>query len=758
MGLAYKAVMLFNRFNCSLIRFYTFFRYFSMRLSNIFWSCLRIGIAILFFLFSPLFICAQPKPAHQPQRQELFHLADEALYFILYQAYINDGFRSSLKPDELGMMELISVVLDDVHRLRFLEKNKILPYQSGDPLKPYQYVYVDHINRTVSYRTNYTQTPKLIESTDQQTFILKPGDEPKSAKTGEGFADPIYLNLNHVNSANDYVDFARAVGILIHEYGHKIVRELKNQGAIDRLQAKLEGHVRGLTAQHKLANGNTIHYLTYSQFPYQAWLDYGYYGETYDFENLRPRPENPFAARTLPIAAFDNQGSYFWAESDGKITNLTPTILAKTKKSNLISYTPDEYYQFIEHNIFLTSTVQVDVKSGKEVVIRLQSAQIQLVIPFMIPVISKKPDEVNVSARYFWHQTPYALEPINSSIGFSYSTLEPVVQTQRSSERQISPLFFLEAQLEKQEIKENKLYFSIKITGDRKALAGPLNFFNRVRVTVESEGGGIAYYEAPESFSKNEVFHFRIESIQNLQSQSLRVSNVVLIAEGNQFLDQKTQLEGQIFLADPIALNVPEYPKTQTKPVVLKSIQQKTKQSWKSIRFRDLANGEGRLRFVLQTDQILQTLQLDFSIESLLFAALDARDGDQYEVRQMTRPVSRRLNVTIDISDSIFLQRADHGRLVVEVDLNKLGPLVSRQIEQAGIHPAGFSFEISRVNLIDTVLELTNLRFGFKNLQVSDINLHNHLRINWEIKDPEFNKYARLVPLGSTQLCLSLFH
>lgn len=89
-----------------------------------------------------------------------------------------------------------------------------------------------------NYAKDGPVVPELQLSSDAKEFQINPDEPERSAKTSEELGAPILINKRFLNSEAIAPNYMDVFQILIHELGHKIPANRKNQAAIESLATK----------------------------------------------------------------------------------------------------------------------------------------------------------------------------------------------------------------------------------------------------------------------------------------------------------------------------------------------------------------------------------------------------------------------------------------------------------------------------------------------------------------------------------------
>lgn len=164
-------------------------------------------------IVAPTELAAQPATV---DRQAVVRAAYENFVSTVYFLSGSDRFLNDLTTEERKQFDLLG--------------HKLIPHQFRiGPVQPGE------------FRTSRLLSNKLRFSSQQQDFILKEGEPPRTAKMN----GDIWFNLNIINDPSSKFSLLDAYQILYHEFGHLILEsEGKDQDAIDRIAAKMRKHLQ----------------------------------------------------------------------------------------------------------------------------------------------------------------------------------------------------------------------------------------------------------------------------------------------------------------------------------------------------------------------------------------------------------------------------------------------------------------------------------------------------------------------------------
>lgn len=101
---------------------------------------------------------------------------------------------------------------------------------------------------------------RLIFSNDQSLFKLSDDQPIRTAVTSSNPEDPIYINLDVINSNKSHFNFVDVLQTLIHEYGHKTTPKI--QSVVDSVAAKIRNFVAGYETKIRTPSGEVLTSIT----------------------------------------------------------------------------------------------------------------------------------------------------------------------------------------------------------------------------------------------------------------------------------------------------------------------------------------------------------------------------------------------------------------------------------------------------------------------------------------------------------------
>ena len=323
-------------------------------------------------------------------RRAYFERAHESLGFLLQMGFMDHDLMSRLSKSEASMIQLITELALEMDALRFFEKNNVQRF-GAYPKFSYHYTIWD--NKVVDLITDAHHSIRVHFSEDQRIFQLHPNEPIRTAVTESELEKPIYINLKMIQNEQIPVDFAKAVSLMVHEYGHKLGNQ-KNQEAIDSMASKFEDYVRTRTI-HENVNGVRFEALYFTRFEkYGEFLQNILQGE-YRGVNVPPK--------IYPLNVYANQGVYVFANREGKIKDLTSVVVGNITKNKLVTYVDIPQYTFAKFDLVLAQSIDFSQSFNGEILIKVNANLLQLVLPFM-NYKSYEPKEFQLYQKVF--QTP----------------------------------------------------------------------------------------------------------------------------------------------------------------------------------------------------------------------------------------------------------------------------------------------------------------------------------------------------------------
>jgi len=170
---------------------------------------------------------AMGQSAPGPDRRAYVKAAYEDFYTLIYFLSGSDRFLNQLTPDERAQFETLG--------------NSIIQHgiRIGDLPTPGQ----DRTSRLAPHRLKF--------SNRREDFKLPGETTERTAK----FDGDVWFNLNIINDPKTPFGLLDAFQIMFHEFGHLLPKEQKNQGAIDRVAAKMRTYLHGFYKDIPVGSG-----------------------------------------------------------------------------------------------------------------------------------------------------------------------------------------------------------------------------------------------------------------------------------------------------------------------------------------------------------------------------------------------------------------------------------------------------------------------------------------------------------------------
>lgn len=576
-----------------------------------------------------------PKPIQaikkpEVQRQQLFTLANDGLAFISTMALYDSAFEKTLTADEKKMLTKTTEIIQEMTTLRWLNKNKVERYKVP---KGYIYAYTVFKNEVVQLSTEIDHPIELQFSKDQSLFTLSPNEPIRSAMTETNIEKDIFLNLEKINSGTETIDLATAVSLLIHEYGHKLGSE-KNQDAINSAAIKLENYVRNRINTAEI-NGKKVNTLAFFDFSFQQWAEKIYFGDN---------STETKAGQLMALTSVDKQGVYAWVEDGEKVTDLTDTLLGKSRKTDFVPYTNQPAYQFLKQHVTLANHISISEGNNQDIKISFIAHFKQLILPFMKQG-SFVPKQYDLNLKAFPNAHPYI--ETDQTHEFTLDGQSYALKTDKIKAPTFNmPQYKIEF-LEKR-IKGNDLEIFYKIEGDRKLPLDP--FTGKIEqlwpeLTVSINGKNQLILKATNFYEDSSEFKFVIKNFKDIANNNLSVTNLMFKATGENLAMSNSNWMAKGFLPSEVKLSSKATNDTITEEASLKAIQVWDGKKWISLKKSQIHKGM-HLRLIFTSSKPLRSLTLDQSYLTHISSDVWTEGHPVRSAHMLTRNETRRMDFT----------------------------------------------------------------------------------------------------------------
>lgn len=560
--------------------------------ATIFFTCVNLLSSIGFTAES------QNQSISYSDRRALFQMAYSSMSFLLYNLIYDNSFKNQLNEDEIKMGYKIFGIANEMTAINWFNKNNIyrFPFEGE-----FAAVYAMNTNQLVNLYSPVKKVFQLQFSADQALFDLDENKNVRTAGTDTPIDKDIYINLKRINDKDTKIDFASALSLLIHEFGHKIGAS-KNLIAINSFAAKVENTIRALT-RTKTIDEIRVHYLAFKSFPNSdTWLENTLFGEYIDVN---------IPKKIHPLTVFDNQGFYIWTEDQNGIQDISDQVRIDFKKNLEINYNKDSKYNFVEHNIILASNIEIlkipnQINSFK---VLTNGLVIKMILPFM-QTHSIHPKTYRLNEKYFVKNPNFLSKITNFEHHFF-----PSENTYLKAQNIIKPITYKEPSFQgkiiSQSLIDSDYILFLQVDTNLKVAINPdySNDTDQLWPELGINIDGIIYYlpaEKVSSENKN-VFEFRIKNFNKLNDKKISINtlqfkikkNYLTLSVGN------TIYKG---LLESIILLNPKSNLTQTV--------QKTKlnnsfvwngHNWEFLSSESKKSGQ-KLRFIIESNEKIRQL------------------------------------------------------------------------------------------------------------------------------------------------------
>ncbi|RYZ71305.1 MAG: hypothetical protein EOP05_12200, partial [Proteobacteria bacterium] len=287
-------------------------------------------------------------------------------------ASMQDKFVDSLSDDEGRMFVQIMRISQEARNHEWAKQNQI--YRSAKGASAYVFHGNYHQPEEQAVMIDYPVQTELVFTADQNIFKLKPGEPARSAMTRDGFNEPIFINTQIINQPGLQLSFADTVQILVHEFGHKIGPQQKNQTAVDSLAAKIKTFVDAHSTVSRISKGS-VQITKFSESIYEDWqettLQGRYIGVNIPYELERFR-------------AIADEGLYVFLDSENVTTEITSELISDLAKDAVFEPYKGLEYNWKHFRTFAVKSVSVREFAPGKIRIEVDGTQSQTAIPFLV--------------------------------------------------------------------------------------------------------------------------------------------------------------------------------------------------------------------------------------------------------------------------------------------------------------------------------------------------------------------------------------
>ena len=554
----------------------------------------NIILAVLFILSIGFGVKAEPTPT--VQRQELFVRAYKSLSFLMEMARLDSTFYNQLSADEKLMFDSVNEVVKEVTTVNWLLKNHVerVVYDGSA-----RYLHVVYPNLVLQFATKMVRPPQIQFSNDQSRFILDPLQPGRSGMTVTAIDGDIFINEARINDALAQIDFASAISLLIHEFGHKVGAK-KNQIAIDSAAAQMEKYIRSTTSTVIVA-GKKVNTLSFENFPFKEWAQSMLFGQ---YEG-KDKPRTP-----LSFSVFDEQGLIVWVEDHNKVTDLTESVFRTAAKTKLISYEAQPGFRYLRQNVMRPGRVHIDTLLNGDFKIAADFWLSELTVPFLNEGPSGN-KIFQIFERSFKTVQPWVEKVVAQEFTFSQENYS-LKKNKEFAPMIEAPSFKIEYLDKKLRGKNLEIFFSIKgnrlvegglMPGEKNKEAWPeiIVMINSSKLILKATN----YYE------DSDEFKFVLKDFESVQNSDIKITGVQLKLK-NKYLMTNSDFTIKTFLPAEVTLNRKKADSAQVlNTPTIKSMQIWNGKQWLPLRNKTTLQRGQHLRIILQSSEYLRELNLE---------------------------------------------------------------------------------------------------------------------------------------------------
>lgn len=600
---------------------------------------MRFQIVPILFL-STISLAQQQELTQGVNREALFTRAFKSVSYILLAKRNDPTIVKNFTSDELRMLDGIIGVSLRVNLFNWLLENKVAKFGTfGQP----EFRYVVSEDRIMTIRINNPKPTRLQFSSDQSLFELLPGQAVRTGMTHATLESDIFINQLKINSAEINLDFASAISLMIHEFGHKLAAQ-KNQPAVDSLAAKIELLVRSETSSVTL-NNKKVTFLTVPRSPVMQLFSSIIYGL-------------PGQSPTNPLLSLDQQGLYAWIEDDKKVTDVTESLVKAFGRSKNMQILASKNFDYPVQTVIIPHQVTAISNSDGSIKFTISGLLNKFSVPFIKYKLSD-PVKEKIYATSFLQKTNAFEKCQQQEISLSptdYSLLS-VATTPMSDELTGVDIKFL-----RKEMNGTDLEIFFKIDGDL-GLQYPTEneLWPEIKIRVQ---GNALVIKATSVDKDKKIYKFVIKNFEKLSHQNVHVETIQMRTKkfvlpiGDYDMVWNTFFPAEI----PLSISQSNAITTTNKPV-LKSIQIWDGKGWISYKNKNKIPSGYYLRFVFKSDENLRQVVLNQGFQ----ASVEVRRKSMFTARpsyETTETEQRQL-----IFEETSFRQTRHGEFIY-VDIN----------------------------------------------------------------------------------------
>lgn len=596
---------------------------------------LRVVLGVVLGLVSPR--TAHAQTAASVNREALFRRAFSSTAYVLSVASLQQSFIDSLSDDEGRMLVAVMRISQEARNNEWAKQNKI--YRTAQGASAYVFHGNYHQPDERALLINYPVQAELRFSADQAKFKLRDNEPARSAMTHDGLNEPIFINTEIINQPKLQLSFADAIQIMIHEFGHKIGPQKKNQVAIDSLAAKIKGFVDAHTVTSRLSNGSA-QIVKFSESVYADWHEETLQGR-YVGVNIPPTIER--------FRAITDEGLYAFINTQSGTTDITDGLLADLAED--AKFAPYRGLEYSWKHFRQYSIKSVSVREFEPGKIRLEvdGTQAQTAIPFLI-----ENDLDPVEYR------PWARVGQKSEFGlYSYQRIEWTYHTETAQKLSTwaKPLMFedtAKAEFVSVETLGADVVYTFRVPKSVKIQNSGLVPVDAFLIASLSGGGGgrseLIEIEGIRSSLKPDLVLFTLKNANVKMQGNLKPLNIEVEAQTRN-LALPFYVRSRLFINKSEQISLNGQPETSAPKLISQSLV------------------SGKLFLTFQSEVELQGLKLQLEIKRTATTVSKSAFGSESKVMGQGTTALPTTIVPVAISRQAMQQDLKNGRLHIAVDL-----------------------------------------------------------------------------------------
>ncbi len=601
-------------------------------------------------------------------REALFTRAFQSLPFLMTMASVDVTFRNGLTEKEKQMFQYIDTVAQDARNRQWFIANDVKNYPR-DGFDIYFYApSVGGVNPVAVARAASPIHFGLQFSSDSSLFQLNPGEPERTAMTYPDLSKDIYINLNIINRPGTQVSFAQALGILIHEVGHKLppLQLEEDAGAINSLAGKIQAFVEAQTTSFKTSTGQ-IQILRFKNGPFDAWLEENIFGK-YQGVNI------PF--KLEPLRIFDGEGVYVFAKNQNGVFDITTALFSAITGQDILGGERTKDYDWRNINWILASAASVkDIGDGR-MKVDINMNHLQTTIPFMYAG-APDPAQYQPYNRSFPNSPPHVGRFERRQWTINLNSSVPKVESEL-----LYPLVFEDPTTEVHKVKVgwegNDLVAQYLIPKLPEPEWEGGKYLVRPVLIGQLNGATVEILSTKLTAGVDGIFEFRMKGLRVKNRGTLEISGMEMIPrKANLALSTEPHIKVFLPSRDRVMLAGPA-----VSPSRVLSELSWDGQAWTDLTKAQAAVPASHIRFTLEAATPLASLKIlvGYTLKGEIFS--DVRFGGQASPERKTGEFTRPVLKWITIEPPAFHQEFKNGKLYVDLEVDKglLGSLLIQDL------------------------------------------------------------------------------